>query len=394
MRILWVSNGLHVKTGYGVQSNLFVTRLQQAGHSMAVLAYYGLEGGVLNINGVPVFPKHQHPYGMDVVNPHAQNFQVDAILTLMDTWVVQPVNFQPFRWIAYYPIDHEPIPPKVREAISQAHYRIAMSKFGVDQSNKAGLDCYYVPHAVDTNIYKPTDKTEAREKLNLPKDAYIVGTVAMNKGNPSRKCFDKMLEAFRDFKRKHTDAVYYIHTQEGLGTDALGGVNIPEMCRSLGLKYGKDVILPVPYDLISGFPDEIMAMAYSAMDVHLLASMGEGFGIPIIEAQACGVPVIVGGWTAMPELVHSGRIIDKKDAEPKWTGLASYEFEPRVRAIELALHAEYNNPSPRDKARQGMIENYEVEYVFQNFMLPTINDIEKRLREEIQRWQQVAEVRQ
>ena len=71
--------------------------------------------------------------------------------------------------------------------LAQAWKRIAMSKFGVEETHKAGLDCMYVPHGVDTNVFKPGDKAEARQRLGLPQDKFIVGTVAMNKGNPSRK---------------------------------------------------------------------------------------------------------------------------------------------------------------------------------------------------------------
>ena len=394
MKILWVSNSPWSRTGYGVQTNLFASRLQKAGHEVAILCYYGLEGGAFSYNGMLCFPKAQHPYGMDILNAHARNYQADAILTLMDTWVVQPSVMPPFKWIAYYPVDHEPIPPKVRESIAMANYRIAMSKFGVEESHKAGLDCYYVPHGVDTELYKPYDKMEAREKLHLPKDAYIVGTVAMNKGMPSRKNIPAMLQAFANFKRKHTDAVYFMHTQEGIGQDGLGGVNIPETCMLLGLQYGKDVILPSPYNMYLGLNDEMMANVYSAMDVHLMASHGEGFGVPIIEAQACGVPVIVGGWTSMTELVHSGQIIDKSEAEPLWTGIASYQYTASVKSIERKLELEYRNPSPKDTARKAMVENYDANLVFEKHMLPTITDIQNRMTEELERYKAVAEARQ
>ncbi len=76
----------------------------------------------------------------------------------------------------------------------------------------AGLDCYYVPHGVDTNVYKPVDMQEARERAGLPKDAFIVGMVAANKGNPSRKAFHQQIAAFAKFHRRHTDAVLYIHS--------------------------------------------------------------------------------------------------------------------------------------------------------------------------------------
>ena len=393
VKLLWMSNAMHVKTGYGVQTNLFAPRLQKAGHDTAVLAYYGLEGGIINYNGVLCFPKAQHPYGMDVMNAHAHNFKADAIFTLMDAWVVQAANMAPFKWIAWFPVDHDTLPPKVRDAITLANYRIAMSKHGLSETNKAGLDSYYVPHAVDTELYKPMGKTKAREILRLPKDAYIVGTVAMNKGQPSRKNIPAMIQAFAIFKQRHPEAIYYMHTQEGIGTDGLGGINIPEMCGILGLRYGTDVILPNAYNMMIGLNDEMMATLYSAMDVHLLASMGEGFGIPIIEAQACGTPVIVGGWTAMPELVHSGQIIDKKDAEPLWTGIAAYQYIAKVGAIVEAMEAEYKKPSSKSKAREGIVQNYDVKVAFEKNMLPTINEIEQRFLAENERWEKVAEAR-
>ena len=381
-RILWVSNGIHTNTGYGVQTRLFVPRIvNKYGHQIAVFGYYGNEGAMMTINGVPCYPKAVHPYGMDIVRAHATNFQADYVLTLMDTWVISPANIQPFPWVAYYPVDHDPMPPKVKESIMMANFRIAMSKFGQQQAYQMGMDSYYIPHAVDTKLLKPEDKTEAREKLKLPKDAFIVGTVAMNKGQPSRKNFTYMLEAFKQFHDKHPNSVYYLHTQMGIGQDGLGGENLPEFVDLLGLQVGKDVLFCDQYQQVVGFNDEYMKLMYSALDVHMLVSAGEGFGIPIIEAQSCGCPVIVGGWTAMPELVHSGRIIEKKDAEPRYTGIASYNFYPHVGAIVDALEQEYKTPSNRGRARRGMVENYDVELVLEKHWKPVLESIDEKRKE-------------
>jgi len=376
VRVLWVSNAPWTRTGYGVQTGLFLPKLREMGHEVSCLCYYGLEGNLINFGGITCYPKGAHPYGMDVMHAHAKNFNAGIVFSLMDSWVFQPKNLGLLPWVAYYPVDHEPMPPNVRGAIAQAFVRIAMSKSGVEETRRQGLDCYYLPHAINTEHYKPIDKAEAREKLNLPKDAYIIGTVAMNKGLPPRKNFDGMLKAFARFKKKHTDAIYYLHT-ESHGIDHKS-FNIPELCGLLGLKLGVDVLLPDEYQKFIGFNTQWMAEMYSALDVHLLASTGEGFGIPTLEAQACGTPVIVGGWTAMKELCFSGQIMDKKEAHEQYTAIAANQYIAGARQIERALEAEFKHPSSSERAVR-MAQEYDIEKVTQNYLIPVMKAIEQDL---------------
>lgn len=255
-----------------------------------------------------------------------------------------------------------------------------MSKFGLEMIQNAGLDAYYVPHGVDTEKYRPYDKYEHRETFGLPKDAYIVGMVAANKGFPSRKAFSPQIMAFREFKRRHTDAVLYLHTSTSENGEG-GGVNLPELCEFCGLEVGKDVFFPNQYDNFFGnYNDTLMAQLYSSMDVHMLVSMGEGFGIPILEAQACGTPVITSGWTANKELCFSGRTVDKKDADPFYTPQACFQYKPRIRPIEIALEAEYMKPSSRETARREAIE-YDVNTVTEKYWKPVLEEIEEALND-------------
>jgi glycosyltransferase involved in cell wall biosynthesis len=345
------------------------------GHTIGHSSYYGLEGSVLNLNGIKIYPRAADPYGNDVIWHHARNFGADIVMPLMDQWVLDVSTMpQGMRYVPWYPVDHDPLPQNVKNVISKAYKRIAMSRFGERLTREAGLDCYYVPHGVDTKAFYPVDRAEARKRLGLPESAYIIGTVAMNKGNPSRKCFPQLLEAFASFKSRHTDAIYILHTQ----VVGAGGVNIPNLCAGLGLEFGKDVIVPEQYGLLLGYGDDFMRDMYSAMDVHLLVSMGEGFGVPIIEAQACGTPVIVGDWTAMPELVFSGRVVDKSDSERQWTGAESFQFIPHVRGIERALEMERKQPSPRDRAVKGAAQ-YDADLIMSKYWKPVLVDIEKNI---------------
>ena len=182
MKINWFSNSPWSPTGYGNQTRMFAGRLKDAGHEMTITAFYGLEGGILHWNGIPVYPRANHPYGQDIMFANAAHAKSDLIVALLDAWVLEPKNkIKDIPLAMWYPVDSEPIPAAVAYKIEQADFRIAFSRFGEQQTNMAGMDCYYVPHGVDTKTYKPVPQAEAREKLQIDDDVFLVGMVAANK---------------------------------------------------------------------------------------------------------------------------------------------------------------------------------------------------------------------
>ncbi|MCG3143630.1 MAG: D-inositol-3-phosphate glycosyltransferase [Gammaproteobacteria bacterium] len=388
MRISWLSNSPWARTGYGNQTMLFVPRLQKLGHEMQISAFYGLEGGVLNLGGIPVYPRGYHPYGQDVMSAHAMHFKADLLISLIDAWVMNPQQvLGGLRWAAWFPIDHDPVPQPVLMQVQKAWARIVYSRFAECQMKNAGLDCYYVPHGVDTSVFRPIDRVEARDKTGWPQDKFIVGMVAANKGQPSRKAFAENIRAFCELKRKRSDMMLYLHTVAGTEND---GMNLPGYIESLGMSFGfvgscdpktVDVLFSDQYAQLIGIPDDYMNTVYNAMDVHLLVSMGEGFGIPLVEAQAAGTPVIVGDWTAMPELCFSGWKVYRSEAEPFWTPINSYQFLPHAGAIADRLEAAYqmrDNQDYRERARDGALA-YDADKVTEKYWKPVLEDMAERI---------------
>lgn len=379
MKILWHSNAPWAATGYGNQTRLFARRIRDIGHEMSISAFYGLEGGILNWDGIKVLPRGGNPYGDDVLPRHYGLVGADIALTLIDAWVYNPDNWPVgMRWVPWFPVDSEPLPQAVARSVAQAYQRIVYSKFALKQINNAGMDAHYVPHGVDTEAFRPIPN--ARETLGLSKDRYIVGIVAANKGQPSRKAWPEMLTAFGEFHRRHPDALLYLHTNP---TQTNGGVNLFELSEINGLKWGTDVLCGDPYQsgIIGGLNDQQMAALYSSFDVHLLASSGEGFGIPLIEAQACGCPVIVGDWTSMPELCFSGWKIPKSEGHPLLNPVGGYQFLPRPGAIVEALEAAYNmrgNQDYRSRARDGALA-YDADRVTEKYWKPVLQKIAERI---------------
>ncbi len=383
MKIHWMSNAPWAKTGYGNQTALVVPRLKKLlGHDMSIFAFYGLEGGVLNWHdGIRIYPRAYHPYGNDIAAANSSHAQADIMISLMDAWVLNPSQIQMsgVKWVPWFPIDMEPLPPPVKASVEKAYRRIVFSKFGCQQMDDAGLQYSYVPHCVDTNVFSPGSMADVRKMLNWPEDKFIIGMVAANKGQPSRKAFTVQLEAFAQFHANHPDTLMYLHTATASGGENQG-VNLPEFIRFLGLENA--VMFADQYTNVIGFPDEYMVNAYRGMDVMSLVSMGEGFGVPLIEAQACGTPVITGDWTAMSELCFGGWMVDKSEADKVWTPLGAYQWQPRIDAVldcyELA-YSDRGNISRRNEARVKALD-YDADKVVAEYWAPALEAIEKSLK--------------
>jgi glycosyltransferase involved in cell wall biosynthesis len=123
------------------------------------------------------------------------------------------------------------------------------------------------------------------------------------------------------------------------------------------------------------FPPGALSGLYNSFDVLLNPSYGEGFGIPIVEAQACGTPVIVTDWTSMPELVGAGWKVggvpwDHPMAESFWM---KPDVDSIVDALECAFD-ERNNDLIRARARK-FAEDYDVDKVLAEYWAPALDRI-------------------
>ena len=308
------------------------------------MAWFGLKGGLLNIDGIPIYPGYRDTFGNDVIGSHARHFGADLVVTLIDIWVQAPQFHASLGGIPHapwFPVDSEPALPLVVAPAQQAEYPLQYSQFGMAAMRRAGVECTYVPHGVDTTTFAPGDKRAARAALNLPHDALICTMVAANQSQPSRKAFAEQLQAFAAFRKRHAEAVLYLHTTMA----PVDGVRLDQLCTALGLGDGV-VYWPREYDMLLGLDEEYMAQVYRASDVLLAATCAEGFGIPIIEAQATGLPVITTAFSAMPELTVNGICVPPTQCQwVQWNargiqggGIAgAWQAVPSVRGITEAL---------------------------------------------------------
>jgi glycosyltransferase involved in cell wall biosynthesis len=206
--------------------------------------------------------------------------------------------------------------------------------------------------------------------------------VAMNKGNPSRKAFCQQMKAFKVFHDKHPDTILYMHTiksEEGQQS----GVNLVEYAKFIDLKINQDVFFPDALTIINGYPDIFLNAVYNASDVFLSVTMGEGFGIPIVEAHAAGCPVIVGDWTSMSELCFSGWKVRPDEAQEQWSMLGAIQYSPNWEAIADRLEMAYTmrgNQDYRNRAREGALQ-YDIENVIEKYWTPVMAEINERVQD-------------
>ena len=375
-----LTNGPLSGTGYGAQTAMFCKLLKEAGHDVAISAFYGgIPGAIYRWHDIPVYPGGLHQYGNDVILRHAaQHFGGDLqdglIVTLVDVWVLDGASHTRVRVANWTPVDHKPIPAHCRAYFdASGSVPIAMSRFGEGELHSEGFNPLYCPHGVDTGVFHPRDRRESRKALGLPEDVFLVGMVAANKGYPPRKGFSQGIEAFAKFRETHADALLYLHTET---TGAIQGVNIPLLLNAHKLPQ-EAVVLCDQYRYMLSFPVEYMRAMYSALDVLLNPSFGEGFGIPIIEAAACGTPAIVTGWTSMPEV---GRVGWGVGGQRFFTDQRSFMLIPDVDQLAAALESAYTDAAGmRDEAREHAL-TYGADRVTQEFWIPALAQLEEGVR--------------
>lgn len=311
MRILWHSVAPYINSGYGTVTRYFMTGLLNRGFVGFVSAYYGMQpGGILNWKGIYVLPVKKRTtdqLGFESAKEHYKRFQCDLGIFHADFWVSLPFAKKIPHSLCYSPIDHEQYPERWLKVLRAYKWIAVPSMHAKNELAKSGIEAEYLPHGVNTQVYYPLDKSLSRKAFNLEQNNFIIGIVGANNDDETRKAWDANFLAFKFFLDNNPDAkkdtLLVAHTDP----ENDRGRNLIELAKHIGIE--KNIIWNDRYmTSLLTLPESAMCRLYNSFDVFLLLSRREGFCLPALEAQACGVPCILNAFSAMIERNDNGRV--------------------------------------------------------------------------------------
>jgi teichuronic acid biosynthesis glycosyltransferase TuaC len=188
--------------------------------------------------------------------------------------------------------------PQLRFALRRAARVIAVSESLKRDAVALGLSperVRVIENGIDPGLFHPMDRTEARRSLGLPKYGPLlvsVGTLAPRKG------FHLVMEAMAKLEKSWPTLRFAI--VGGDGPEGAMGDELRQLARKLGIE--ERVIFAGPRK--SGE----LASWYAAADLFVLATAHEGCPNVVLEALACGTPVVGTPVGSIPELLDSPEV--------------------------------------------------------------------------------------
>jgi glycosyltransferase involved in cell wall biosynthesis len=194
------------------------------------------------------------------------------------------------------------------------------------RENGYGGQSTVIPLGVDLNIYKPMPKGDARKAIGLPlpDEAFVVGYIARNQ---PRKRLDLAVRHFGEWikSKQVLDAYLYIQT-------APTGETAYDVSELIRYERVSNRFIPVESDLRGAITEAKMAAVYNAIDVFWSTSQGEGFGMPALEAMACGTPCILPDWAAYGDwALPAARLVKIADTA------ATINFAKPLSGVKIAV---------------------------------------------------------
>lgn len=326
MHILWISDSPDTPSGFGNVTRFVCGGLARRGYRVSILGWQAK--APYDWDGCRVHPPGSDPLGGDALHYFLIRERPDAVVALGDVWWLPQFAAPHLRrqmeltdtpWVLYFPIDGdtagEGLPPSWVQLLREVDVPVAMSRYGQRIVGRHGISCEYIPHGVDLDVFSPPPDREAAKAKIGAQGRFVV---LSDSRNQPRKLLPRLLDVFAKFSARRSDALLHLHTDpdDEFTRSGIYAYDVRADVRHLGLESQVRFTPGLRTVAGGGLSLRDLAAYYQASDVHLLASSGEGFGLPTLQAAAAGVVPMACAYSASRELVEGhGEAIDVED----WT---------------------------------------------------------------------------
>lgn len=357
LKILMCSEASFLSSGFGTYSKEILKRLYATNkYEIAEFASYGKVNDPKDTdiswryyaNAVDdKDPRHQE-YSSSAENQFGRwrfervllDFQPDIVFDVRDYWMNSYQQFSPLRpfyhWVLMPTVDSAPQQEEWIDTFLHADAIFTYSDFGRDtllqQSNNKIKYIDTASPGVDLSTFRVIEnKSSVKKALGLDEHSFIVGSIMRNQ---KRKLIPelfvsikKLIEKFQKENNPLGEKTFlYLHTSY---PDA--GWDLPQLLKEY--KIGNRVLFsysckscnyfqpclyqhPVSYcpkcgqksfsmpNVSSGVSSNILSVIINSFDMYVQYAICEGFGMPQVEAAACGVPIASTDYSAMSDVVR------------------------------------------------------------------------------------------
>lgn len=358
IKILTVTDASFLNSGYGIYAKEILSRFHKSDtYEVAELGCYATVQNP-KIKTIPwkFYPNAvetaderyaayssmpQNQFGAWRFNKVCAHFKPDIVLTWTDYWMYAYQEISPFRnyfyWIQMPMVDSAPQKIEWLYTYCNADMVVPYTEWAKSVLKKACVDRINLTDTpanagINSSEFFPIINKSEHKKSILGIDGDIIGCVMRNQ---KRKLFADTMISFKNYlntlyiegkKEKAAKTFLYLHTSfpEANGWDfpsllmeyeLLDKVYFSYICRSCKKYFAskfKNAVTVCPHcsqmtaffpSVAYGIQTEDLNRIYNLFDLFLQNAIAEGFGIPQLEAAACGVPFASVNYSAMTEIV-------------------------------------------------------------------------------------------
>lgn len=298
LRVAWLSDFDLTGSGYFNISVPLCNGLVERGHDVKAvgLGYKGNE----HFNKFGIIPAIDMKHALAVLQNLNLLWKFDVFVVALDITlqevILRTVTNRNFGYVGIMPIEADPLCMSWSMVLMQMDKTFIISQFGTDEAKKMNLPAEHLQIGVNTELWKmpsPEEKQSLRKEYGIDEDTFVVLTVA---DNQERKNISRSMQIFSGFSKKVKNSKYILVTRE----NSFVGWKLRDLAQVLKINDKFNI-----YE--RGMSFEELWKLYAISDAFLLTSKAEGLGMPLLEAQACGVPCVATNCTAIGEVLGDGR---------------------------------------------------------------------------------------